>query len=732
VNPSSAHPSPPRPAALRLAAPGWALAIIVATLVAYRSTLGGPFVLDDLPAITNNASIRSFATAWSPPLDTTVSGRPIVNLSLALNYAIGGLGVQGYHAFNLGVHLLAALTLFGVIRRTLQHARVPAALTRDAPWIAGCAALLWAVHPLQTEAVTYTIQRAESLTGWFFLLTVYAFIRGTSGPRAAAPVAHGHTGPQTKCHLLNDNGVSPSPATPGGADALCHLIDDKRPGRAWLAASFVACLLGMATKEVMAGAPLLVLLYDRTFVAGRFRAALRARGWYYAALAATWLVLGALVVAAEGRGGTAGLGAKISPLDYALTQCPAIVHYLRLALWPAPLVFDYGAATTTAWSAVLGPALLLGALLAGTGAALRSPPSGDARGRPGLGFLGAWFFILLAPSSSVEPIATQTLAEHRMYLALAAVTTLTVVTLHRRLGLRVMLAATCIAAVGFTVLSARRNATYGDALTLWADTAAKAPDNPRAITNLGLELMARGRPADAEQLFGVAVQRLPALPDLRINYANVLTAAQRFDLAITQLETALQLAPGSLEALNNLGITLAQSGRLADAITQFERATRLKPDSADSHRNLALALTQAGRADEALAHFAACARLRPTDPVSRDYYGFALLQSRRLPEAIREFEAALRFDQESAPVHNHLGLALNQIGRTQEGLVQLKHAADLAPSDAGFRNDLGVALAAAGRIDEALACFDRAVELAPGSIEAARNRAWAREQLPTQ
>jgi Flp pilus assembly protein TadD len=680
VNPRPTSHLPPRVASPHLWVLGIAAIIVIAVVVAYRGTFSVPFVLDDPEAITDNYTIRSFSTAWMPPKDTTVSGRPIVNLTLAVNYALGGLDVGGYHAVNLGIHLLAALTLFGVVRRTLLNPRVPPALARDATFVAGGIALLWALHPLQTESVTYTIQRTESLMGLFYLFTLYAFIRATTDERSDA-----------------------------GGRFACFAL------------SVVACLLGMATKEVMVSAPLLVLLYDRTFVAGTFRDALRQRGWYYTSLAATWIVLAALVISSEGRGGTAGLGAKIPPLDYALTQCTAIVRYLRLTFWPAPLVFDYGMATVTQPSVIIGPALLLLALVAGTLWALRT--------RPIFGFLGAWFFALLAPSSSVVPIATQTIAEHRMYLALAAVLTLVVVALYRGLGRSVALITTFAVAIGFIVVTSHRNTVYRDPLTLWTDTLTKAPDNSRAITNVGLALIALGRVPEAQQHFAAAVRRLPNVVDLRINHANALTLTGRFDEALAEITAALQLDPANFQVHGNLGITLAQSGRVAEALPHFTRAVELKPSSAENHRNLALALAQAGQPAESLIHFATAVRLRPTDPLNRDLHGFALLQARRLPEAIAEFEAALRLDPGFAKAHYHLGLALNQSGRAAEGLAHLEQAVQLVPNDAEIVNHLGIGFATAGRMADALRQFERAVKLRPGFTEAIQNRDRAREEL---
>src|SRR5262249_29484661 len=145
-----------------------------------------PFVFDDTAAIIDNPSIRHWSTAWWPPQHLTTTGRPVVNVSLALNYAWGGRDVHGYHVVGLAIHFLATLTLFGVVRRTLQSRRIAPSLTRDAGSIAGCVAILWGLHPLQTESVTYTVQRAESLVGLFYLLTLYAFNRGTANDGAAS------------------------------------------------------------------------------------------------------------------------------------------------------------------------------------------------------------------------------------------------------------------------------------------------------------------------------------------------------------------------------------------------------------------------------------------------------------------------------------------------------------------------------------------------------------------
>jgi hypothetical protein len=176
VSPPPPTPWKTGPAAIRLAG----LALVLAVAAAYANSLRAPFVFDDGFAIVRNATIRHLGRigdVLSPPTGFAVCARPLVNLSLAINYAISGLNPWSYHLLNVVIHALAALALFGILRRTLAG---PAAA-----FAAWTAALLWALHPLLTESVTFVIQRTESLMGLCYLTTLYCFIRGARG--AARP-----------------------------------------------------------------------------------------------------------------------------------------------------------------------------------------------------------------------------------------------------------------------------------------------------------------------------------------------------------------------------------------------------------------------------------------------------------------------------------------------------------------------------------------------------------------
>ena len=637
---------------------GWVAAglLVLAVILVYWNSLGAAFVFDDVPAIADNPTLRDPGDVIgliAPPGDEagTVGGRPVVNLSLALNYAIGGLSPRGYHFFNLLLHVGAALTLFGVIRRTLALGgkfqvsgpkfQGPGAGVQG-PWsmdqspegtlVAFSVALLWAVHPLQTEAVTYVVQRAESLMGLFYLLTLYCFVRGAS---AAEPA----------------NGDGESGAAPAG-----------RGAGLWLASAVACCLLGMATKEVMVSAPVVVLLADRTFFAGSLGEAWRRRRGFYLGLAATWILLAVLVVGTKGRGGSAGFETAAAVWPYALTQCRAIVRYLTLAWCPRGLVFDYGTALARHPGDVLPQALLVLALIAGTGWALVR--------RPRVGFVAFAFFAVLAPSSSFIPIATEPMAEHRMYLPLAAVCVLAAVlarTMLARLAPRAarfaLVAVAAAVAIGLGAATVRRNRDYRSEVALWTDTVAKVPGNPRAHNNLGQAWLAAGEATRAMDEFTAAARADPAYAPAQYNIGAMLLDAHRPAEAIPHLERALSAPRHQAELRRFLGEAYEQTGAYARAAERYAEALRLDPGSVEAAFGLGNNLAAQGRYAEALGPLRQAADLAPERADIRNNLANGLMILGRTREAVAEYREALRRDPNNAAIRANLERALAQEDR---------------------------------------------------------------------
>ena len=653
----------------RLQTAAVAVVIAVAALGAYHNTFRVPFLFDDARAIPENPGIRQLWPLWRAfwPQSTTltVSGRPVANFTLAINYALSGSEVWSYHALNLLIHVLSGLTLFGIVRRTLVRA-MGERLREDGWLLAGAVALLWTLHPLQTEAVTYVIQRVESLMGLFYLLTLYSFIRAVESPR---PVR-------------------------------------------WQVVTVAACLLGMGTKEVMATAPLLVLLYDRTFVAGTFREAWGRRRWLHLSLAATWLPLAGLVASTGwNRGATTGFNAGVAPWAYWPTQFEAVARYLWLSVWPHPLVFEYGTFWVHHTGDVAPYALVVVPLAAATGWALWRKPE--------WGFLGAWFFAILA-LTCVVPSKIQMIVEHRMYLPLAAIVTSAVLVIHAAVGRRSWVVFAALA-LGLGMLTARRNEDYRSELTIWSDTVAKRPDNTRARSGMAIALDHVGRTAEAVQQYEAALPLAPDDFDVHDNLGVTLEHNGRVTEAIEQYKAALLLKPDSPEVLSNLGNALLRLGRIPEAIRQYQMALFLRPDYAEAHYNLGGALDQTGRTDEAIQHFEAAVRLKPEYADAHNNLGNLLHRVGRTPEAIQQYEAALRIEPDLARAHHNLGVAFEETGRRPEAVQQYEAAVRIQPDLVEARNNLGVALCRSDRLPEAIAQFKEALRLRPAYVEAHDN-----------
>jgi len=514
------------------------LALTAAVILAYMNSLSGPFIFDDLEGIVDNSHIRRLwplsDMLFNAPPDSPPAGRPIVSLSLAINYTIGGLNVRGYHLFNIAVHLLSVLVLYGLVRRTFLDTRLNARFERSGPFLAFAVTLIWAVHPLHTETVNYVSQRTELLMGLFYLLTLYCAIRAWRSDRP----------------------------------------------RFWSAASVASCAIGMGCKESMVSAPLIVLLYDVALVSRSFREALRRHASLYVGLAATWVLLAWLNASAP-RGRTCGTDLGISSLDYLRTQAGIIVWYLRLAFWPNPLVISYEDwPIARSLLPILPQGLFIVTLLLLTAWALW-------RRRPAA-LLGAWFFLILAPTSSFIPIVTELAAERRMYLPLAAVTVASVLglrglfnlTKRRRTsppkGITVLPSLALllvVATLGYT--TALRNCEYRTATDIWADAVAKRPRNWVALVGLACELAKAGQHQEA------------------IKYCS----------------RAIALKPDYIDGYTKRSIAYAGIGDWKKALLDCNAAVTLKPDHVEAYHMRAMIRFSTRDYDQAWADVKRCQRL---------------------------------------------------------------------------------------------------------------------------
>ena len=533
-----------------------ATTIVVAVIAVYWNSLGVPFLLDDEISIVDNPSLTSLRTAFFPSNEVYTGGRPLLNLSFALNHLTSGGGVRGYHVTNLLIHALAALTLFALVRRTLALESADRRLRQGADPIAFGAVLLWALHPLQTESVTYISQRAESLMGLFYLLTLYAFIRAASFPQ-----------------------------------------------RWWGALAIFSCIAGMLVKEVTVTAPVVILLFDRVFLAGSFQELWRRRRWLHLGLAASWVVLALTMLGTRIHVRGIGYGFDFNWSQYLRIECLTVLQYLRLAVWPGTLTFDYGTEVPLPGAGTLTACLLGLGILAGLMAA------GWRRHAPSV-FLAGCFFLILAPTSSIVPVAGQPIAENRVYLPLAAVAILASIGIFRVSAQRSVF----VLLLGATALGAAtvaRNRTYDSALRIWTDTVRKLPGSSRAHLYLGTALVRAGQRSEAIGHLEEAVRLRPSYSFAHLNLASAYFLEHRNEDALRHYAIAVKLKPDDHIAQSNFGSALFAAGQKDAAIERFNTSLRLRPDYAEARVNLGITLAHLGRFDEAVAAFQETLRLHP-------------------------------------------------------------------------------------------------------------------------
>lgn len=451
-----------------------AIFIAAITCVAYLNSFAGQFVFDDCAEIATNPSLERLVPPWNAMFrGNKAPARPLPYLTFAIDRAIWGIEPFGYHLTNLVIHLVAALALFEFTRQTLLSPRLRDRWGGHAVTLALVIAGFWAIHPLQTQAVTYVYQRIESMLGMFFLISLAAFARALAGDHV----------------------------------------------RVWLAASFTACAAAMACKESAVVLPPLLLAYDWLFSSaatpGIWLTDVRRRLGFHGACFLTWIIVAAVMISQATEYPEFG-AMRRSPLTYALTQPGVILHYLQLAIFPVGQCFEHsGWPAVESFSASQLPAY-------GSIAAMVMLTTFGLINRRPWAWLGVLFFGALAPTSSVLPV--DALAnEHRMYLPLAAVVAAIVLgtraladwVVRRHFGSakaigRAGLIAATVVALLLVGLTRSRNRVYHSKAAIWNDVLEKEPGNYRALWQFARMMDEHGDEAAAFELADRAIELKPS------------------------------------------------------------------------------------------------------------------------------------------------------------------------------------------------------------------------------
>jgi tetratricopeptide (TPR) repeat protein len=662
---------------------------LLATLI-YSNTFSSPFHLDDMSNIVQNLKIRDLSNF----IDFSGS-RYIGFLSFALNYYFGGLEVFGYHLVNLLIHITNGFLVYLLVLLLFRSAHDSQSLS--APWIALVTALLFVAHPIQTQAVTYIIQRLASLAALFYLLAVVAYLKWRMVP-------------------------------PG-----------LRSRYGWYAVALLSTVLAMKTKENSFTLPFMLLLVEGIF----FRPITLKKGM---ALIPFLLTLPIIPLARADRLGEAEVGllvrqTDIIPMpDYLFTQFRVIVTYLRLLLFPIHqnLDYDYPVYHSLFHPAVFFSFLLLFGLFAlAVYLLIRSQrPSSlsqlSTQDSKLISFGILWFFLALSVESSVIPIR-DVIFEHRLYLpsiGFFLASTVCVFSSHRALEagrprgdiLSFLARPTALGILVFLILmllavaTYQRNRVWKNDLTLWEDVVSKAPGKARGHNGLGAAYQTMGRSKAAIQEYQTAVRLIPNYLEPHYNLGLVYQSLGRFEEAIQEYQTVLRLNPDFFEAHSNLGIVYKHLGRFEKAIQEYERALTLNPQYVSAYINLGSAYHAQGRFEEAARNYREALRLSPDFLEAHNNLGLVYQSLGRFEEAIQEYQTVLRLNPDFFEAHSNLGIVYKHLGRFEKAIQEYERALTLNPQYVSAYINLGSAYHAQGRFEEAARNYREALRLDPDSI----------------
>ncbi len=694
------------------------LVFVILAFAVYAPALRGPFYLDDDAHIVKNQAVQvtkpSPAALWRAAWSGATANRPVAMLSIALDHLAHGLNPAGFRVTNIVLHALTALVLFLFLARTFA---LRPGLSDIGPAAAFLAALLWLCHPLETQAVSYIIQRMAVLAALFFLLTLHLY----AGGRAAK--------------------------SPARAAALF----------AGAAASFV---LALGSKENTAVLPFFILLYEWYFfqdLSPRFIT----RRWPWIALAAAVFALTALLYSGFDLSGTLSSAYSVrdfSLSDRLLTQPRVILYYLSLFFLPLPSRLTLFHAFSTSSGLFSPPSTFLALLFV---LALAVFALIAARRLRLLSFFILFFLGALAIESSA--VGLELVFEHRLYLpstALCAAVALFAFALFEnpRKGAALLLAL-CLACGAATFA---RNRAWGDGPAFFADAVKKNPESSRAVSGLAYALMRAKRPAEALSVYQRAVAMDRAFIDSHLDYgkalakhglpleamhqfktaffawdrymenqngeAGMLAATGQVDKALDLYGRILAQAPGHVLARLSRGSVLLATGKPLPAAMDFYRVLKNQPDNVTVLMLLGDALHAARRDGEAAEAFRRAARLDPHQPGVWERLAKVLPGGgRAAPNAPDEIEdpavaeilGALTRSPGSAVLYARLGALYREKGRPEKAAGAFEKALALAPDSPGLWNNLGLAHLAMKNFPAARKAFDKALDLDPKNIPAA-------------
>ena len=659
--------------------------LTICGLALYWQTLPYPFVFDDRQNIKDNRAVQIDDLSWESLRNAAVHNqqgkRPVSSVSFALNYYFSGLNPSAFRLTNIGIHIFSGILIYALVILTLNleqgwgENRSKKAETnrgrRDGHiWshsrnVAMATAIIWLVHPLQTQSVIYIVQRMNSLAVLFYLSSLNLYILGRLSSRAG-------------------------------------------PRFLWFGAALATGGLALGCKEIAFTLPVIILMYEWYF----FQTA-NPRWWLRSIKFAVpaLIALGVLAWLRLNKDPMATITAVYQNRDFTmaervLTQFRVIVHYVTLLLFPHPdrLNLDYDFPVSTSLFSPVSTMLCLALLLGALGIGIVS-----AREQPVLSFCILWFFVNLAIESSV--IGLEMVFEHRMYMPSIGIILALVYSFHRFVPLKIqfqrplVLLVVALALAGATLVRSR---VWSDALVLWKDCARKSPAKSRVRNNLGMILGERGSLEEAVVELRESCRLDPSYAQAFNNLGVVYAKQGRHEAAIEEYRKALGLRSAFGSAHHNIGQAFLETGRAEDAIRHLKEAVRYIPGVVDAYIDLGSALIKMNGFAEAEECLATAARLNPGYWKVHNNRGIAAARQKRFDEAVRHFRKAAELSPGIVDVHFNLANAHRDVGDVDNAIRNYRAALEVSPGYGPAHRNLARVFVGTGRYEDAVENFNAA------------------------
>ena len=647
---------------------------IIVTLV-YSSTFQVPFVFDDFHSIVDNPRIKDYLFFLSPQAISLQ--RPLADLTFALNFQAGGLNLFGFHLVNTLIHIINTFLVYVIAffvftrltaYKTASTGKGNADQTRILIILAALGtSLFFALHPLQTQAVTYIVQRYTSLFALFSLLCVWLFI---------------------KARLRIEKAGQSSAAT--SIDPVSIML---------IAASFVCALAAFLSKQTAIMIPGLIILAEVVLFKGtRYN-------WKKIALFCTPFLFMFTFFVLYSVGvfkGDFALGSlledvrartvetpDVSRWTYLTTQFSVLVVYLRMTVLPFGHNIDHlypFAETFFNVRTLLSLGLVLG-IMAWAVASFKK--------RPVLTLGVGWFFIALSVESSIIPIR-DAMFEHRLYLPMlgpALIFGYLLLILQEKVGRRALVfAPVAVLIIALGTATVLRNEVWRDPVELWADSIHKNPENHRAWSNLGQALLARNNLPEAQRAFQESLRLERNNPQALGNLGIVLARQGKYGEAVKPLKAATESMPGSFDFHYNLGVTYGVSGEYTKAVEHYQKALEIRPDHLRSLMNLGVEYGRLNRLEQAALTFLKALEVSPGNPDLLMNLSVIYFNQGKHEQALDKMLQAERVRPNSSEIQTNLGIINHSMGNARDALQHLGRAVQLDPANNTARELAGQVL----------------------------------------